>query len=136
MIAILWTFCFCRVIPGITWTTMVGQLQAWRGDAPSLYDISGSAHFVNKCDVGLVVHRNRDADKGPIDQVQVFVWYLRSKMNNFFWPNENLTFMWRCMHILQIIVRKVRNKAAGTVGDVILDYDRYTTCILRLEPVK
>lgn len=56
-----------------------GQLQAWRGDAPSLYDISGSAHFVNKCDVGLVVHRNRDADKGPVDQVQVRVWPVLEK---------------------------------------------------------
>lgn len=71
------------------------QLQGWRGDAPSLYDISGSAHFINKCDVGIVVHRNRDADKGPLDQVQIFV-------------------------------RKVRNKAAGTMGDTILDYDRVT----------
>lgn len=71
------------------------QLQGWRGDAPSLYDISGSAHFINKCDVGIVVHRNRDADKGPVDQVQIFV-------------------------------RKVRNKAAGTMGDAILDYDRVT----------
>ncbi len=28
-------------------------------DPPSLYDISGSAHFYNKADYGLVVHRNR-----------------------------------------------------------------------------
>lgn len=28
-------------------------------EAPTLYDISGSAHFYNKCDFGLVVHRNR-----------------------------------------------------------------------------
>ena len=26
---------------------------------PSLYDISGSAHFYNKADYGLVIHRNR-----------------------------------------------------------------------------
>eukprot|EP00250_Pteridium_aquilinum_P035570 c9670_g1_i1 orf=143-2269(+) len=71
------------------------QLQGWRGDAPSLYDISGSAHFVNKCDVGIVVHRNRDPAKGPIDQVQIYV-------------------------------RKVRNKAAGMIGDAVLDYDRAT----------
>lgn len=24
---------------------------------PTLYDISGSAHFYNKCDAGIVVHR-------------------------------------------------------------------------------
>jgi len=35
------------------------QMSNWRGDSPGLYDISGSAHFVNKCDNGLVVHRNR-----------------------------------------------------------------------------
>lgn len=28
-------------------------------DAPTLYDISGSAHFFNKADFGIVVHRNR-----------------------------------------------------------------------------
>lgn len=36
-----------------------------------MYDISGSAHFINKCDNGIVVHRNRNPDAGPIDQVQV-----------------------------------------------------------------
>lgn len=71
------------------------QLQGWRGDAPSLYDISGSAHFINKCDIGIIVHRNRDPDKGPADRVQIHV-------------------------------RKVRNKAAGTIGDAFLTYDRVT----------
>ncbi|MBQ7212284.1 MAG: toprim domain-containing protein [Muribaculaceae bacterium] len=28
-------------------------------EVPTLYDISGSAHFFNKCDFGIVVHRNR-----------------------------------------------------------------------------
>lgn len=36
------------------------QLAAWKGDPPNLYDISGSAHFINKCDNGIVVHRIRD----------------------------------------------------------------------------
>ena len=36
------------------------QMQNWTGGAPNLYDISGSAHFVNKSDVGLVVLRVRD----------------------------------------------------------------------------
>jgi twinkle protein len=31
-------------------------------DPPTLYDISGSAHFFNKADFGLVVHRNRIND--------------------------------------------------------------------------
>ena len=69
------------------------QLQQWRGDAPGLYDISGSAHFVNKADHGLVVHRNRDpAAENPAE--------------------------------VQILVRKVRNKIAGTLGDAVLVYDR------------
>lgn len=56
-----------------------------------MYDISGSAHFINKADNGIVVHRVRD----PGLETQV-----------------------------QILVRKVRNKAAGTIGDCILEYER------------
>lgn len=33
------------------------QMEDWGGRVPTMYDISGSAHWVNKCDVGLVVHR-------------------------------------------------------------------------------
>jgi hypothetical protein len=69
------------------------QLREWRGQAPNLYDISGSAHFINKADNGVVVHRERD----PNGQSQPGV---------------------------QILVRKVRNKAAGTVGDAVLEYER------------
>lgn len=71
------------------------QLMQWKGEPPGLYDISGSAHFMNKCDNGIVVHRNRDIERGPLDQVTVYV-------------------------------RKVRNKAAGTIGDASLRYDRST----------
>lgn len=71
------------------------QLQNWSGGAPSLYDISGSAHFINKCDNGIVVHRNRDPSAGPLDEVQ-------------------------------ILVRKVRNKIAGNIGDAYLSYNRAT----------
>lgn len=45
------------------------QLQNWRGEAPNLYDISGSAHFINKADNGIIVHRPRDPDSGPPNQV-------------------------------------------------------------------
>lgn len=38
------------------------QLREWKGGAPNLYDISGSAHFINKADNGVVVHRERDPD--------------------------------------------------------------------------
>ncbi|XP_028768482.1 twinkle homolog protein, chloroplastic/mitochondrial [Neltuma alba] len=71
------------------------QLQNWVGGPPNLYDISGSAHFINKCDNGIVIHRNRDPEAGPMDQVQV-------------------------------CVRKIRNKVAGTIGDATLLYDRVT----------
>ncbi|GMH26054.1 hypothetical protein Nepgr_027897 [Nepenthes gracilis] len=71
------------------------QLQGWGGEPPNLYDISGSAHFINKCDSAIVVHRNRDPKAGPIDRVQ-------------------------------ICVRKVRNKVAGTIGDAFLSYNRVT----------
>ena len=36
------------------------QMQNWTGGAPNLYDISGSAHFVNKADNGVVIHRVRE----------------------------------------------------------------------------
>lgn len=69
------------------------QLQQWRGEPPNLYDISGSAHFINKADNGVVIHRNWQ--KGQPDN-----------------------------HEVQILIRKVRNKAAGRVGDAVLKYDR------------
>lgn len=58
----------------------IQQLQNWAGAPPNLYDISGSAHFINKCDNGIVIHRNRDPEAGPVDQVQVgyiFVFVLQ-----------------------------------------------------------
>ncbi|XP_042020452.1 twinkle homolog protein, chloroplastic/mitochondrial-like isoform X1 [Salvia splendens] len=71
------------------------QLHNWIGGPPNMYDISGSAHFINKCDNGIVIHRNRDPDAGPMDLVQV-------------------------------CVRKVRNKVIGTIGDAYLSYNRVT----------
>eukprot|EP00884_Botryococcus_braunii_P004140 jgi/Botrbrau1/13727/Bobra.0356s0007.1 len=67
------------------------QLRDWKGDPPNLYDISGSAHFINKADNGLVIHRSRNRDQDPYE--------------------------------VQILIRKVRNKAAGTIGDTTLRYD-------------
>ena len=69
------------------------QLHQWKGEAPNLYDISGSAHFINKADNGIVVHRVRDPESDSPDAVE-------------------------------ILVRKVRNKAAGTIGGCELSYDR------------
>ncbi|CAA2984544.1 twinkle homolog, chloroplastic mitochondrial [Olea europaea subsp. europaea] len=46
------------------------QLHNWVGRPPNLYDISGIAHFINKCDNGIVIQRNRDPEAGPVDLVQ------------------------------------------------------------------
>ncbi|KAK8967096.1 hypothetical protein KSP40_PGU009258 [Platanthera guangdongensis] len=53
------------------------QLVNWSGDPPNLYDISGSAHFINKCDNGLVIHRNVN---GPPNSVQVYIFLFRSSL--------------------------------------------------------
>ena len=45
------------------------QLRDWKGQPPTMYDISGSAHFINKADNGLVIHRNRDPEAGPMNEV-------------------------------------------------------------------
>uniref|UniRef100_A0A0A0LVZ4 Uncharacterized protein n=1 Tax=Cucumis sativus TaxID=3659 RepID=A0A0A0LVZ4_CUCSA len=74
---------------------VVLKLQNWSGCPPNMHDISGNAHFINKCDNGIVIHRNRDPESGPIDLVQV-------------------------------CVRKVRNKVAGTIGEAYLAYNRVT----------
>ena len=47
------------------------QLRDWRGQPPTMYDISGSAHFINKADNGVVIHRNRDPQAGPMNQVRL-----------------------------------------------------------------
>ncbi|KAK9092746.1 hypothetical protein Syun_027657 [Stephania yunnanensis] len=56
------------------------QLQQWNSGPPNLYDISGSAHFINKCDNGIVIHCNRDLEIRPLDQVQVCVRKVRNKV--------------------------------------------------------
>ncbi|XP_078438154.1 twinkle homolog protein, chloroplastic/mitochondrial-like [Wolffia australiana] len=56
------------------------QLQSWNGSAPNLYDISGSAHFINKCDNGIVIHRIRDESEGPPNSIKVHVRKVRNKV--------------------------------------------------------
>lgn len=46
------------------------QMRDWKGQPPTMYDISGSAHFINKADNGLVIHRNRDPEAGPMNEVR------------------------------------------------------------------
>jgi twinkle protein len=45
---------------------------------PSLYDISGSAHFFNKCDMGLCVWRDKQDKK---TQTKVFIQKVRFQEN-------------------------------------------------------
>ena len=71
------------------------QLHGWDDDVPSLYDIAGSAHFVNKADNGIVVHRYRNPDSGKLGEVEI--------------------------HML-----KARNKLAGRLGVVSLNYNVVT----------
>jgi hypothetical protein len=33
-------------------------MHQWKGEAPTLYDVAGSAHFINKADFGIVIHRD------------------------------------------------------------------------------
>lgn len=44
-------------------------------EAPSLYDMAGSAHFVNMCDNGIVIHRSESMDEAT----QVYVRKVRFK---------------------------------------------------------
>jgi twinkle protein len=74
------------------------QLQGWKGEPPNLYDISGSAHFINKADNGIVIHRNRDAEQGPLNQVRLLS---HSKRLCFYHLHEapgcrSLNRCWRC----------------------------------------
>ena len=78
------------------------QLRDWKGQAPNLYDISGSAHFINKADNGIVIHRVKDPDDPNTRQVEV-------------------------------LVRKVRNKAAGMIGECRLEYERVNGRYLDLD---
>ena len=56
------------------------QLHNWKGEMPGLYDISGSAHFINKCDNGIVIHRNRDEKMGSLREVTVNLAKVRNKV--------------------------------------------------------
>ncbi|KAG1653584.1 hypothetical protein FOA52_009699 [Chlamydomonas sp. UWO 241] len=110
------------------------QLHNWHGEPPSLYDISGSANFINKADNGIVIHRmnpTTGADKQHMGGQQggrggggrggeggggnfgggSAVGGVVTKTDE------------RRVHVL---VRKVRNKAAGRIGQAVLEYDRPT----------
>eukprot|EP00252_Welwitschia_mirabilis_P004837 TRINITY_DN15166_c0_g1_i1.p1 TRINITY_DN15166_c0_g1~~TRINITY_DN15166_c0_g1_i1.p1 ORF type:complete len:628 (-),score=92.37 TRINITY_DN15166_c0_g1_i1:418-2301(-) len=55
------------------------QVSHLHGQPPDIYDISGSAHFISKCDNCIMIHRDRQAS-GCADQVQVHVLKVRNKL--------------------------------------------------------
>lgn len=48
-------------------------------EVPSLYDISGSAHFYNKTDYGITVHRDSDDQNIMLDSVKVYIQKIKFK---------------------------------------------------------
>ena len=67
---VCWTLAGFGPVKFVTCLGAHRQMRDWKGDPPNLYDISGSAHFINKCDNGIVVHRNNDPAKGPASEVE------------------------------------------------------------------
>lgn len=58
-------------------------------EIPTLYDISGSAHFFNKCDFGLIVHRDRANETVEVVVAKVKFRHLGSPGKCFFKYNLN-----------------------------------------------
>ena len=50
-----------------------------KGEVPSLYDISGSAHFYNKADYGFTVDRVKDIDNLMTNEIKVYWQKIRFK---------------------------------------------------------
>lgn len=57
------------------------NLQTNDFDVPTLYDIAGSAHFFNKCDNGITIHRNR-FDNTTTVYVQKIRFFYNGKCGN------------------------------------------------------
>ncbi|GFR43637.1 hypothetical protein Agub_g4737, partial [Astrephomene gubernaculifera] len=80
------------------------QQKGFTGQAPGLYDISGSAHWFNKTDNGIVVHRRFTEVVDPVSGKR----YRQS------------------LPEVDIKLQKVRNKDIGTQGETHLLYDKAT----------
>ncbi|GIL47097.1 hypothetical protein Vafri_4009 [Volvox africanus] len=80
------------------------QQKVLTGQAPGLYDISGSAHWFNKTDNGIVVHRRFEERTHPET----------GKRYRMALPE------------VDIKLQKVRNKDIGTQGEAYLLYDKAT----------
>ncbi|GLI58737.1 hypothetical protein VaNZ11_000492 [Volvox africanus] len=80
------------------------QQKVLTGQAPGLYDISGSAHWFNKTDNGIVVHRRFEERTHPETGKRYRV----------------------ALPEVDIKLQKVRNKDIGTQGEAYLLYDKAT----------
>ncbi|GMH41214.1 hypothetical protein BSKO_09124 [Bryopsis sp. KO-2023] len=99
------------------------QMHNWAGEPPNLYDISGSAHFVNKADAGIVVHRNwshGDDKKEKKEKKWGDGHDDEDETNAGIYSKEDPQLL------VRILIRKMRNKTAGTVGECTLKYDPAT----------
>ncbi|GFR46867.1 hypothetical protein Agub_g8508 [Astrephomene gubernaculifera] len=89
------------------------SMEDWDGSPPSMYDISGSAHWYNKADMGIVVHRYT---RVAMDAA------LRRRAASSRPSGKPLHFPWSEKETL-IKVLKARNRTSGTQGDYTLLYD-------------
>lgn len=95
-------------------------------DPPSLYDISGSAHFFNKADYGLVVHRNRQLKNVLIKVEKVKFRHLGESGKAFFSYNAvngryipweiNKTPVWDDSNYLSALRKRHAMEAASQSG--------------------
>lgn len=121
------------------------QLQNWGGEAPDIYTISGSAHFINKADNVVVVHRPREtllaASRGMDVSAQASLSGDRSAIDSQWSSGSSSKGATQGpapgtlghssplpSTTVHIILRKVRNKTTGIKTDqpVVLSYDRRT----------
>ncbi|GIL47333.1 hypothetical protein Vafri_4176, partial [Volvox africanus] len=94
------------------------SMEDWDGGPPNMYDISGSAHWYNKADMGLVVHRyTRVAIDAALRRRQAATGRSGGR------GGKPLQVPWRENETL-IKVLKARNKTSGTQGDYTLEYDK------------
>ncbi|GIL70405.1 hypothetical protein Vretifemale_1171 [Volvox reticuliferus] len=94
------------------------SMEEWDGGPPTMYDISGSAHWYNKADMGLVVHRyTRVAIDAALRRRQAATGRSGGR------GGKPFQIPWRENETL-IKVLKARNKTSGTQGDYTLEYDK------------
>eukprot|EP00198_Chlamydomonas_reinhardtii_P001461 XP_001690797.1 predicted protein [Chlamydomonas reinhardtii] len=101
------------------------SFEEWDGSPPSMYDISGSAHWYNKADMGVVVHRyTRVAMDAALKKYQAAAASsaeLQSKLERLKRKPVALTFS-ETETLIKVV--KARNKTSGAQGDYVLNYSK------------